>query len=587
MLFIARRLSYRHPCTNPSLQNKMVRLAARSFCDKRWSESDLTTKDKDDSGGVGKTKEEIKQLIFSDEEKALMKDVHQRIPFTVETSPGIYSYENAVRPMVPFPDPTFVKLESHEDVREYSLGFPVIRPPAPVERWIEGLRLKKSSSEDYPWIQEFKSQYDYLIVGGGAVGSCIANFLASRIKVGDGFRVGVIEKDPTYRRSNSTQMLANLKMQHSFPESIDSALFAADFLRMSRINLTVPMDFEVSPQLFNEPNVKFQPHGNLTLVTEESLEALKEAHTAQGLTGAQTALLTKRGLEKRFPWLNTNGISAGCLGLEGEGWFDSWNFLQSLILRNKYLGVDYIHGEAMFMKKHCSGVVDNPNGLSKNYEVHIFLPNSKKVYPIEFSRCVIAAGGQSGNIGRMAGIGTGKGIMYMDIPVEPKRGYIFEIKCPDGPGLNFPLVWDPSGFFMQRMDYLNHYLVGKLPSGDLEDKIPENMFGDVDPDYFDAEILPLIQYRIPGLKDIRVVGSRAVDYDYNYIDGSPVIGHHPVQGNILMATGFHGRGSMFAPAVGRGITELLLDDGYTTIDFSRFSFDRFLNKVELRDKVYA
>ena len=30
------------------------------------------------------------------------------------------------------------------------------------------------------------------------------------------------------------------------------------------------------------------------------------------------------------------------------------------------------------MKKHCSGVVDNPNGLSKNYEVHIFLPNSKK-----------------------------------------------------------------------------------------------------------------------------------------------------------------------------------------------------------------
>ena len=36
-------------------------------------------------------------------------------------------------------------------------------------------------------------------------------------------------------------------------------------------------------------------------------------------------------------------------------------------------------------------------------------------------------------------------------------------------------------------------------------------------------------YNVVGLKDIRVVGSRAVDYDYNYIDGSPVIGHHPVQ----------------------------------------------------------
>ncbi len=45
-------------------------------------------------------------------------------------------------------------------------------------------RLTKSTPEEYPWIQEFKSQYDYLIVGGGIVGSCIANALAERIKVG-------------------------------------------------------------------------------------------------------------------------------------------------------------------------------------------------------------------------------------------------------------------------------------------------------------------------------------------------------------------------------------------------------------------
>ena len=38
---------------------------------------------------------------------------------------------------------------------------------------------------------------------------------------------------------------------------------------------------------------------------------------------------------------------------------------------------------------------------------------------------------------------------------------------------------------------------------------------------------------------------------------------------VLMATGFNGRGAMYGPAVGRGIVELLLDDGYTTIDFSR------------------
>ena len=44
------------------------------------------------------------------------------------------------------------------------------------------------------------------------------------------------------------------------------------------------------------------------------------------------------GLEKRFPWLNTNGLGGGCLGLESEGWFDPWNLLQALQLRNKHLG---------------------------------------------------------------------------------------------------------------------------------------------------------------------------------------------------------------------------------------------------------
>jgi hypothetical protein len=46
----------------------------------------------------------------------------------------------------------------------------------------------------------------------------------------------------------------------------------------------------------------------------------------------------KGGLEKRFPWLNTNGLGGGCLGLESEGWFDTWNLLQALQLRNKFLG---------------------------------------------------------------------------------------------------------------------------------------------------------------------------------------------------------------------------------------------------------
>jgi len=44
---------------------------------------------------------------------------------------------------------------------------------------------------------------------------------------------------------------------------------------------------------------------------------------------------------------------------------------------------------------------------------------------------------------------------------------------------------------------------------------------------------------------------------------------------------------MFGPAAGRGIAELTLDDGYKTIDFSRFSFDRFFEGLETKEFLYC
>ena len=66
-----------------------------------------------------------------------------------------------------------------------------------------------------------------------------------------------------------------------------------------------------------------------------------------------------------------------------------------------------------------------------------------------------------------------------------------------------------------------------------------------------------------------LLGSHAVDYDYNYFDGSPIIGPHPYVGNMWMACGFNGLGAQMAPAVGRALTELFYDNGYSTIDLSR------------------
>ena len=46
--------------------------------------------------------------------------------------------------------------------------------------------------------------------------------------------------------------------------------------------------------------------------------------------------------------------------------------------------------------------------------------------------------------------------------------------------------------------------------------------------------------------------------------------------NMYMACGFGAYGGTLAPAAGRGLTELIYDNGYHTLDLSRLSFDRVL-----------
>ena len=50
--------------------------------------ADITRIISENEGRIKAPKEEIKKLIFSDEHKAMMRDVNQKIPFTAETEPG-------------------------------------------------------------------------------------------------------------------------------------------------------------------------------------------------------------------------------------------------------------------------------------------------------------------------------------------------------------------------------------------------------------------------------------------------------------------------------------------------------------------
>ena len=304
-----------------------------------------------------------------------------------------------------------------DPVEETTLGFPVVRPPHPLDRMKEGMKFKKSSSKDYPWIQDYRDHYDIVIIGGGLVGSFIAYHLTERLEVKRGCKVAVVEKDLSYRKSLSTLSPFGLRVQHSLPETIEMSLYGSDFLRHLPRTLALPFDEIKDEEYFNIPNIKFQPNGHLTLATPQGMEELVNNHDTQRMSGVQSAILTAKQIKKRFPWIQIHNIEGGCLGLESEGWYDNWNLLQAVKLKNKQQGVDYIDGEVIYFKKHKTGPAQgmymgfNPDGskvpLGRAFEAHILLPDSKHVYPLHFSTGVIAAAGDSGDIGRMCGIGDG------------------------------------------------------------------------------------------------------------------------------------------------------------------------------------
>jgi sarcosine oxidase len=85
---------------------------------------------------------------------------------------------------------------------------------------------------------------------------------------------------------------------------------------------------------------------------------------------------------------------------------------------------------------------------------------------------------------------------------------------------------------------------------------------------------------------LQVTSAWAGFYDYNILDQNGIISSHAEIENFYLCNGFSGHGLQQSPAVGRAISELVIDGGFRTIDLSRFSFERFKdNKLIIENNI--
>jgi len=368
------------------------------------------------------------------------------------------------------------------------------------------------------------------IIGGGVVGSAVAAFLGER---GAGERVVVIERDPTYRRASSALSASSIRQQFSTPINIAISQYGIAFLR------------EVAAEIgLVEP-------GYLYLAGPAGRDALARQHAIQRRCGAPVALLAPAELARRFPWLATDDLVLGSLGLSGEGWLDGYDLFQLFRRRAVAAGARYVTDEAIgFERKNARiAAVQLAEGGRLACDI-----------------VVNAAGPWAGHVAALAGI---------ELPVKPRRRSVYVVDCRQRPS-GMPLAIDPSGLWFRPE---GAYTICGVPPEDDPDEPPL----DCEWERFESVVWPALVRRVPAFEAAKLVGGWAGYYDYNTLDQNGIVGPVPGLDNLILANGFSGHGLQQAPAVGRAVAEWITASRYETLDLSPLGYGRFAASRLLRE----
>ena len=381
---------------------------------------------------------------------------------------------------------------------------------------------------------------DVLVVGGAAVGSSAAFFLAAQPDFQG--KVLVLEQDFSYEKCATTLSAASIRHQFSTPENIRLSQFGSHFLKNMADYLTV--DCEV-------PQVSFHERGYLFLATASGQGVLQSNHRVQKAEGVDVDLLTPQQLKARYNWMNMDDLVAGSLGNAGEGWLDAYSLMRGLRRKAIALGVTYKQAKVVKLNREGHRIVSAT--LSDGTTV------------------------ACGTVINTAGTGATALARTADIalPVEARKRSIFYFTSSAKlPGC--PMVIDPTGAYFRPEG--EGFICGVAPSPDDD---PECFDFEVQHQLFDDVLWPTLAARVPGFEALRVQRSWAGHYDMNVMDHNLILGAHPEVENLLFANGFSGHGLQQSPAVGRALSELVTYGGFRTLDLQAFGWDRVLKNQPL------
>ncbi|MEM6481223.1 MAG: FAD-binding oxidoreductase [Pseudomonadota bacterium] len=384
-------------------------------------------------------------------------------------------------------------------------------------------------------------KYDIAIIGGGIMGSAASYFLARSGQAGS---VCVIEPDPTYKHATTPQGAGGVRQQFSVAENIEMSRFSLRFYKRL---------YEEMADIPDLPDLNFREQGYLFVVTQEGEKTLRCNQTLQSSLGVQANLMDYSEMRRRFPSIERDDIVLGC-HTPDDGWIDPNAGLWCFRRAAEHLGVQ-------FLKARVIGITANETKVQK-----LHLDTDQQ---IEAEFFVNTAGPWVAPLAAMTD-GT--------LPVQPMCRVQHFWKCAQEVE-PLPLVKDESGMFFRPE---GDGFAGGRPSFDIQPGFVDDIYSGFFANYFEETIWPMMAALVPKFEALKLQRSWFGHYAQNMLDGNMIIGNYsPGHDNIITACGFSGHGIMHAPAVGRALSELVLNGQYVTIDLSRMEIGRVHDNAPL------
>ena len=374
---------------------------------------------------------------------------------------------------------------------------------------------------------------DIVIIGSGIIGSSIAYHLARK----GAKNVLVLERDPA---SDPNQSAPDLSVRASCARATGG--FRVQYGTLVNVRLSMMARAELLGFAdLTGVDAGYEPCGYLFLAQDSTqLEGLRQALTVQRSAGLEVSrIVTPAEIHALNPALSLEGIAGGS--------YCPWDgFVRPLAMRRGYqqaaeqMGVQFRFGCDVTLER-------SPDG------VRVVRDGSR----LDSGVVINAAGAWAAELLRGANL---------ELPVKPVKRQIAATVPTQVLPSDMPMsIFAGDGFHLRVRDGRVLLLMPfDFASQDLT----------YDPAWL-PELLARTHARVPALRDVPIETGWAGLYEVSP-DGHALLGRHWDAPNLFLANGSSGHGVMHSPALGKLISEIVLDGRASSLDVEMLRPERFL-----------